>query len=74
MSRRDNNGLSDIEARLELPTFSLNVTKPQWMLLHGTYESWMAPNISKKVFTAGNSLIQDVFYPSGLDLTTMYIS
>jgi hypothetical protein len=60
-------GLSDIEARFELASLSLNITKPQLVLLQDIHQSWSNSILRLQGSLSGSSLIQDVFHPSGLE-------
>jgi hypothetical protein len=60
-------GLSDIEARFELASLSLNITKPQLVLLQDIHQSWSNSILRIQDSLSGSSLIQDVFHPSGLE-------
>ena len=59
-------GLNDIEARFELATLSLNITKPQLVLLNDIHQSWTNGASYVQSSLSGSSLVLDVFHPSGL--------
>ena len=60
--------ISEIEARFELASLSLNITKPQLVLLQDIHQSWTNNTLIIQNSLSGSSLIQDVFHPSGLKI------
>lgn len=59
--------MGEVEARFELASLSLNLTKPQFVLLQQIHRSWMDNTAHAQKNLAQNSLLQDVFHPSGLN-------
>ena len=66
--------VDEIEARFELASLSLNITKPQLVLLRDIHQSWMNNTFIIQNGLSGSSLIQDVFHPSGLKIIFCVIS
>ena len=66
--------VNEIEARFELTSLSLNITKPQLVLLQDIHQSWMSNTFIIQNGLSGSSLIQDVFHPSGLKIIFCVIS
>lgn len=62
--------MNDIEARFELASLAVNITKPQIVLLQNIYQSWTESFLQIRNGLSRSSLIQDIFHPSGKDKIT----